>query len=404
MINRVLLVDDSKSARFALRKMLEGNGLQVDLAENADQALSYLQSERPDLIFMDHFMPGMNGFEAANQIRNEPETSAIPIVMCTSKDDDDYLAQARAHGATDILSKPTTAAALTEVLDKLEDTLEAMDEQPANAPNYDIHAVDASNADNQSVPVLDDVVLPVEEVRSLAKETAEQAVADIINERLSVAIESKIPEMRDMVMANFDAVAKSMIEGYVESAMSSATEQFKPLVESEIAKLADAVGDEAIAKIVKLQVEATSEQLQREVTEQVSEVYSSIGELKSNQHLKKIAPELMEDILLRTREAATETANESLLQVPELAKKSARHVAQEVSFEAMESVREDTELKLARALESGFESARQEASEVAWQEVTKVHNEMQRGQKKAQMLSGISLLVAIAAVAAALLI
>ena len=50
MLTHALLVDDSKSARFALRKLLERNGLRVDIAENAEQALDYLNDNRPDVI------------------------------------------------------------------------------------------------------------------------------------------------------------------------------------------------------------------------------------------------------------------------------------------------------------------------------------------------------------------
>ena len=119
MLNHVLLVDDSKSARFALRKLLERNGLRVDMAENAEEALGYLSENRPDVIFMDHFMPGMDGFEAVKIIKNQPNTASIPVVMCTSKDGDAYTAEAQAIGATDILSKPATPGSLSEVLDKL---------------------------------------------------------------------------------------------------------------------------------------------------------------------------------------------------------------------------------------------------------------------------------------------
>ena len=55
---RALIVDDSRSARIILSRMLEQNGLTVDTAESAEQALEYLQRSRPDVIFMDHLMPG----------------------------------------------------------------------------------------------------------------------------------------------------------------------------------------------------------------------------------------------------------------------------------------------------------------------------------------------------------
>ena len=116
MLNRVLLVDDSKSARFALRKLLEKTGLEVDVAESAEEALGYLNDNHPDVIFMDHFMPGMDGFQATEEIKQRPDRSGIPIIMCTSKEDPDYIEQARAHGALDILPKPATSEALSRFI------------------------------------------------------------------------------------------------------------------------------------------------------------------------------------------------------------------------------------------------------------------------------------------------
>ena len=60
-LQTALIVDDSKSARFGLRKMLEKCHLSVELCESAEQAIQYLESQKPDVIFMDHIMPGMDG-------------------------------------------------------------------------------------------------------------------------------------------------------------------------------------------------------------------------------------------------------------------------------------------------------------------------------------------------------
>ena len=82
---RALIVDDSKSARAFLARMLEKHGLEVDTAETAEQAIVYLARTRPDVIFMDHLMPGMDGFQAVQSIKNNPRTATIPIMMFTSQ-------------------------------------------------------------------------------------------------------------------------------------------------------------------------------------------------------------------------------------------------------------------------------------------------------------------------------
>lgn len=105
MVKRALVVDDSKSARFVLKRMLNTFKLEVDTVESAVDAINYLQTHLPDVIFMDHMMPGMDGFEAVKRIKKNPQTAIIPIMMYTSKGGDVYLSQARALGAVGIIRK-----------------------------------------------------------------------------------------------------------------------------------------------------------------------------------------------------------------------------------------------------------------------------------------------------------
>jgi len=120
MANRLaLVVDDSKTARVTLKRMLEKQGLDVETLESAPEALDYLGNTTPDVIFMDHMMPDMDGFEAVKVIKGNPDTATIPIMMYTSRGGDLYVSQARALGAVGILPKQVQPAALFEVLHKL---------------------------------------------------------------------------------------------------------------------------------------------------------------------------------------------------------------------------------------------------------------------------------------------
>jgi CheY-like chemotaxis protein len=116
---RALVVDDSKSARLVLRRMLEKYDLIVDTVESASLALDFLTKNRPDVIFMDHMMPGMDGFEAVKAIKNNPDTATIPVMMYTSKGGDLYLGQARALGAVGVLPKSVAPAELFNSLQKI---------------------------------------------------------------------------------------------------------------------------------------------------------------------------------------------------------------------------------------------------------------------------------------------
>ena len=116
---RALIVDDSKSARVFLSRILEKYEIDVDSAENAESAIEYLGSHRPDVIFMDHMMPGMDGFQAVQAIKNNPRTAMIPIMMYTSQEGELYLGQARALGAVGVLPKQIKPADVSKVLYQL---------------------------------------------------------------------------------------------------------------------------------------------------------------------------------------------------------------------------------------------------------------------------------------------
>ena len=114
-----LIVDDSKSARVVLKRVLETHDLEVDTAESAEDALDYLIKKRPDVIFMDHLMPGMDGFEAVSAIKRNPETATIPIMMYTSQKGEVYVGQARALGAVGVLPKKVAPVEVSKVLKSL---------------------------------------------------------------------------------------------------------------------------------------------------------------------------------------------------------------------------------------------------------------------------------------------
>src|SRR5690242_10652747 len=116
---RALIVDDSRSARLFLARILEKHDIDVDSVESAEAAIGYLASRRPDVIFMDHMMPGMDGFQAVQAIKNNPRTATIPIMMYTSQEGELYLGQARALGAVGVLPKTIKQADVSKVLYQL---------------------------------------------------------------------------------------------------------------------------------------------------------------------------------------------------------------------------------------------------------------------------------------------
>jgi CheY-like chemotaxis protein len=137
MPKRALIVDDSRSARVILGRMLEGYGLLVDSSESAEQGLEYLRQARPDVIFMDHLMPGMDGFQAIQAIKGNPDTATIPVVMYTSQEGELYVSQARALGAVGVLPKTVKQSDVSKVLYQLR-LLPERREARAAAANDDV--------------------------------------------------------------------------------------------------------------------------------------------------------------------------------------------------------------------------------------------------------------------------
>jgi twitching motility two-component system response regulator PilH len=111
-INKVLIVDDSKTEILFMTELLQKNGYTVRSAENADEAFKRLSEEKPDLILMDVVMPGQNGFQLTRSINRTPEYSDVPIIICTSKSLETDRVWGMRQGARDYITKPVDSADL----------------------------------------------------------------------------------------------------------------------------------------------------------------------------------------------------------------------------------------------------------------------------------------------------
>ncbi|MDP3651380.1 MAG: response regulator [Rhodoferax sp.] len=111
-INKVLIVDDSKTEIMFLTELLQKNGFVVRSAENADEAFKRLTEEKPDLILMDVVMPGQNGFQLTRSINRTPEYADVPIIICTSKNLETDRVWGMRQGARDYITKPVDPSEL----------------------------------------------------------------------------------------------------------------------------------------------------------------------------------------------------------------------------------------------------------------------------------------------------
>ena len=111
-IHKVLVVDDSKTELMFLTELLQKQGYVVRTAENAQEAIARLGEEKPDLILMDVVMPGQNGFQLTRTIARDSQFADVPIIMCTSKNQETDRVWGLRQGARDYITKPVNAAEL----------------------------------------------------------------------------------------------------------------------------------------------------------------------------------------------------------------------------------------------------------------------------------------------------
>jgi len=106
MGSTVLIVDDEYAGRQTLESVLDGEGYNLEMAENGLQAIEKAKALLPDVILLDIMMPGMTGFEVCQHIRNDPQLAEIPIIVLTALDDRESMLNALKAGADDFISKP----------------------------------------------------------------------------------------------------------------------------------------------------------------------------------------------------------------------------------------------------------------------------------------------------------
>ena len=111
-IQKVLVIDDSKTELMYISDMLNKQGLQVRTAENGEEAMKRLAEDKPDLIRMDGVMPGQNGFQLTRAISRDPLYADVPIIMCTSKNQETDRVWGMRQGARGYITKPVDAAEL----------------------------------------------------------------------------------------------------------------------------------------------------------------------------------------------------------------------------------------------------------------------------------------------------
>jgi two-component system, chemotaxis family, chemotaxis protein CheY len=121
MMSKALVVDDSKTIRIILGRILKELGYEVCEAGNGKEALKIMESEKAavNLVLADWNMPEMNGLELLKQLRQDPDLASLKVIMVTTETELDHMVSALEAGANEYIMKPFTKEILKEKLELL---------------------------------------------------------------------------------------------------------------------------------------------------------------------------------------------------------------------------------------------------------------------------------------------
>ncbi|MCY7337401.1 MAG: response regulator [Chamaesiphon sp.] len=118
-MSTALIVEDVQTDLMILTSYLENLGWRVIAAMNGEEALTYLSSNKPDIVFLDVVLPGRSGFEICRAIKSQTDTQQIPVVMCSTKNTDMDRFWGLKQGADLYLTKPVNRQDFTTAIQKL---------------------------------------------------------------------------------------------------------------------------------------------------------------------------------------------------------------------------------------------------------------------------------------------
>jgi CheY-like chemotaxis protein len=264
---KILLVDDSKSARYALRLQLQKQGAEVEMAESAEAAFEKLKGALPDAILMDHMMPGLNGFEALEVIREDPRTAAIPVIMCTSHEEPEFVATAQKKGVFGILPKSAAPELLPEMMARLQAKFGAgAVSTPAPAPEPAPAAEKPAAAPPMAPPTASPAVPPG---------VSEEAVIKLFESRLEERLPRVLSPMVDELRRDLSEVVLSETKRLIEerqAAEQSARQAASPQpTMADLQAISTRLATETLPDLIKRSIQSERVQLQEWVDKRIGE-------------------------------------------------------------------------------------------------------------------------------------
>ncbi|MDG4595207.1 MAG: response regulator [Candidatus Contendobacter sp.] len=296
-IKKALVVDDSKVAHATLRKLLLDRGVEVDWVGSGEDCIKYLDTKKPDIIFMDVMMPGMDGFETSRTVTSQKLQGSPPIVMCSANATDEDKRDAKNSGAVGFLSKPYTREQLDEVLRMVDEGVVAIAVEAPVAPPTPMKPTVVEKAPPPPPPAppappptAAPITAPVAEVAAVSTGAVEQvaeraawAAAEKVSRDL---IQELVPNLtREIALQTARGVAEDLGRRAAHAAVRAAQEAAKQ-VATEIAR---GTAEKTARTAAQESARAVAEQAAREVSEGVSQRNVARGlEINRDELLKQI--------------------------------------------------------------------------------------------------------------------
>lgn len=135
---KILAVDDERHIARLVQVNLERQGHQVTVAYDGEEALQKVAQERPDLIVCDVMMPRKDGFQVLNELKANPETASIPVIMLTAKAQDADVFRGWSSGVDCYLTKPFQPTELINFVQRVLDSQSGGDSYDGGSTVYKI--------------------------------------------------------------------------------------------------------------------------------------------------------------------------------------------------------------------------------------------------------------------------
>ncbi|TNC82445.1 MAG: hypothetical protein C9356_03195 [Oleiphilus sp.] len=291
-VKTTLVVDDSKSARIMLSRMLKKTGLEVSMVESGKEAIRFMENNPPpDVIFMDHMMPGMDGVQTSKAISG---AYASPIFMYTSKEGPEYEAEAKMAGAAGILGKPAE-------MERLHDIIAQLNNQPSESSDLPIVdepvTAEEIQAVDQAIPNIPETESPemsTEQMQSIAEQIASEQIQSAlqpIQEALQ-DLKANLAEGQSEIrkLAQRQANSTNMVtQPVLDASIKQTTAQFQNQVTNEVKTLRD---------LIERSAELSSSDL-----EKIKELAIKSGALAGSEHGEKAATSAAEAVAAKVSAA-----------------------------------------------------------------------------------------------------